>query len=204
MKHFSTVSICWVALAALSVHAQVHAQAPAQTSTTKAVTGPYVGAAFGAAFGNREIDDANSSNDEHLGRSAKIYGGYQLTEHFGVQAGYVRLRDINQNSGAGATLVTQTATGHISYVAGTARLPLGQSFALTGKLGVSFGKVTDASPPTAATNLLVGSKTSLLVGTGAEFVLNQNVAFAVELESYGKISNQVKGNSLTVGTRFTF
>jgi opacity protein-like surface antigen len=50
----------------------------------------------------------------------------------------------------------------------------------------------------------LGSKTSLLVGTGAEYVLNRNVSFSVELESYGKISNQVKGNSLTVGTRFTF
>jgi OmpA-OmpF porin, OOP family len=200
MKHYTTVSVCCAALAALSVHAQAHAQA----STAKEVTGPYIGAALGAAFGNREIDDSKSSNDEHLGRSAKIYGGYQLTENFGVQVGYVRLHELNQNSGFGATLVTQTATGHSTYVAGTARLPLGQSFALTGKLGVSFGKVTDASPSTAATNLLLGSKTSLLVGTGAEYVLNHNVAFSVELESYGKISNQVKGNSLTVGTRFTF
>jgi OmpA-OmpF porin, OOP family len=200
MKHYTTVSVCCAALAALSVHAQAHAQA----STAKEVTGPYIGTALGAAFGNREIDDSNSSNNEHIGRSAKIYGGYQLTENFGVQAGYVRLREINQNSGSGAALVTQTATGHSTYVAGTARLPLGQSFALTGKLGVSFGKVTDANPSTAATNLLLGSKTSLLVGAGAEYVLNHNVSFSVELESYGKISNQVKGNSLTVGTRFTF
>ena len=200
MKHHTTVSVCCAALAALSVHAQAHAQA----STAKEVTGPYIGAALGAAFGSREIDDSNSSNDEHLGSSAKIYGGYQLTENFGVQVGYVRLHELNQNSGSGATLVTQTATGHSTYVAGTARLPLGQSFALTGKLGVSFGEVTDASPATAATNLLLGSKTSLLIGTGAEYVLNHNVSFSVELESYGKISSQVKGNSLTVGARLTF
>ena len=200
MKHSPTVSVCCAALAALSVHAQVHAQA----STAKELTGPYIGAALGAAFGNREIDDLNSSNNEHIGRSAKMVGGYQLTENFGVQAGYVRMHDLNQNSGSGATLVTQTATGHSTYVAGTVRLPLGQSFALNGKVGISFGKVTDASPSTAATNLLLGSKTSRLVGTGAEYVLNHNVSFSVELESYGKISNQVKGNSLTVGTRFTF
>ena len=127
-----------------------------------------------------------------------------MTDTFGVQVGYVRLYEFNQNSGSGASLVMQTATGHSAYVAGTARLPLGQSFALTGKLGVSFGKVTDASPSTAATNLLLGSKTSLLVGTGAEYVLDHNVSSSVELGSYGKISNQVKGNSLTVGTRFTF
>ncbi len=192
MKHYTTVSICCAALAALSVHAQ----APA----AKEVTGPYIG----AAFGNREIDDSKSSNDEHIGRSAKIYGGYQLTENFGVQAGHVRMSDLKQNTGTGATLVKQTATGHGTYVAGTARLPLGQSFPLMGKVGVSFGKVTYASPPTDATNLPPGSKTSLLVGAGAEYVLNHNMPFSVELEGYGKISNQVKGNTLTVGSRFIF
>ena len=56
----------------------------------------------------------------------------------------------------------------------------------------------------AATNLLLGSKTWLLVGTGAKFDLRHNVSFSLKLESYGKISYQVKGNSLTVGTRLTF
>jgi OmpA-OmpF porin, OOP family len=200
MKRFATTAVLCAAFAALSVHGQVHAQA----RTAKAVTGPYIGAAFGVAFGNREIDDSNSSNDEGLGRSAKIFGGYQLTENFGAQVGYARMRDLNQNTGIGATLVNQTATGHSTYLAGTARLPLGESFALTGKVGVSFGKVTDASPSTAATNSLLGSKTSLLFGTGAEYVLNHNVSFSVELESYGKISEQVKGNTLTLGSRFTF
>ena len=200
MKHLTTISVCCAALAALSIHAQAHAEPSAAIE----VTGPYIGVAFGPAFGNREIDDSSSSNDEHIGRGAKIYGGYQWTEHFGVQAGYVRMHELNQNTGSGATLVEQTVNGHSAYVAGTARLPLGQSFALTGKLGVSFGKVGDASPATAATSSLVGSKTSLLVGTGAEYVLNHNVAFSVELESYGQLSSQVKGNTLTVGTRFTF
>jgi hypothetical protein len=200
MKLFATVSICCAALAALSVHAQAHAQAGA----AKEVAGPYIGAALGPAFGDREIDDSSSSNDEHIGRGAKIYVGYQLTEHFGVQAGYVRLRELNRNTGSGATLIEQTASGHSTYLAGTGRWPLGQSFALTGKVGVSFGKVTDTSPSTAATNSLLGRKTSLLIGSGAEYVLNRDVAFSVELESYGKISRQVKGNSLTFGTRFTF
>ena len=200
MKHLSTISVCCAALAVLAVHAPVHAQ----VSAAHELTGPYIGAAFGAAFGNREIDDSNSSNDEGLGGSTKIYGGYQLNENFGVQAGYVRMRDLNRNTGAGPALVKQTATGHSAYVAGTGRWPLGESFALTGKVGISFGKVTDVSPTTVTTSLLQGSKTSLLVGTGVEYVLNHNVSFSVELESYGKISEHVKGDSLTVGTRFTF
>jgi hypothetical protein len=57
---------------------------------------------------------------------------------------------------------------------------------------------------TAATNLLLGSKTSLLVSTDAEHVLIHNVSLSVELEGYGKISNQVTDKSLTVGNRLTF
>lgn len=200
MKLPTTGSICLAALAALSVHSQADAQATA----TAAVTGPYVGAAFGAAFGNREIDDSNSRNDEALGRSSKVYGGYQLSEHFGMEAGYVQLRGLNQNTGSKATLVHQTVTGHSTYVAGTGRLPLGASFALTGKLGVSVGKVTDTRPKTAATDALRGSQTSLLIGSGAEYKLNDSVSFSIELESYGKISRQVKGNTLTLGTRYSF
>lgn len=200
MKLFATVSICCAALAALSVQSQ----AQAQGNDAKEVTGLYIGAALGPAFGDREIDDSSSRNDEHIGRGAKIYAGYQLTRNFGVQAGYVRLHELNRNTGSGATLIEQTASGHSTYVAGTGRWPLGQSFALTGKVGVSFGKVTDASPTAAATQALLGHRTSLLIGSGAEVVLNQNVAFTVELESYGKASAQVKGNTLTLGTRFTF
>ena len=200
MNRFTTTAALCAALAALSVNTLIYAQ----TNVAKEVTGPYVGVSFGAAYGNREIDDSNSSNDEGIGRGTKIYGGYQLTENFGVQAGYVQMNKLNRNTGSGATLVEQTATGQSTYVAGTARLPLGESFALTGKVGVSFGRVTDVRPSTVATNSLRGSKTSLLVGTGAEYVLNRNVLFSVEMESYGKISNQVKGNTLTVGTRFTF
>lgn len=182
----------------------VHTQVNAQTHAERDVTGPYIDVAYGAAFGNREIDDSNHESDERIGRGMKLYGGYQLTEHFGIQAGYASMRRLNQNTGAGTTLATQTASGHTVYVAGTARLPLGQSFALTTKVGISFGRVTSARPSSATTATLLGNTTSLLFGTSAEYVLDHNVAFLIELESYGRISNQVKGNTLTVGTRLTF
>lgn len=192
--------MCCATLAALSVHAQVNAQ----TTANRDVTGPYIGVAYGAAFGNRETDDSNHNSDERIGHAVKFYAGYQLTEHFGIQAGYAGMRRLNQDTGAGTTLITQSANGRSLYLAGTARLPLGQSFALTTKLGASFGRVGSASPSSAATDALLGHKTSLLFGTGVEYVLDHNVAFSIELDSYGKISDRVKGNTLTVGTRLTF
>lgn len=114
------------------------------------------------------------------------------------------MRGLKQDTGAGASLVTRSASGQSIYAAGTARLPLGQSFALTSKVGISFGRVVSVSPPTADGDTLLGSKTSLLVGTGAEYVFNDRLAFTVELESYGRISEQVKGNTLTFGSRIVF
>jgi OmpA-OmpF porin, OOP family len=201
MSSCTTVFIRCAVLAALSVHMAAYAQDVA----AHGASGPYVGAAWGVAFGDREIDDksSSSSNDEALGRSAKLYAGYQLNEHCGVQVGYVRLRRLNQNTGVGATLVERSVSGRSVYLAGTGRLPLGSLFALTGKLGVSFGKVNDGRPA-ANTASLLGSRTSLLVGTGAEYLLNDHVALTVELESYGRISSQVKGSTLSAGARYAF
>lgn len=182
MTCYSASAVCCAAFAALSVHTQVNAQ----TNAERDVTGPYIGVAYGAAFGNREIDDSNHESDERIGRGIKFYGGYQLTEYFGIQAGYASMRQLNQDTGSGATLAVQSATGRTLYTAGTAQLPLGQSFALATKLGVSFGKVTSASPSSATTDALLGTKTSLLFGTGAEYVLDHNLAFLIELDSYGK------------------
>ncbi len=200
MTYHSAGAVCCATLATLFAHAPANAQAAAD----HAVIGPYIGVAYGAAFGNRETDDSNHDSDESIGHAMKVYGGYQWSEHFGVQAGYAGMRRLNQDTGKGATLVTRSANGRSLYLAGTARLPLGSSFALTAKLGASFGKVGSARPSSAATDALLGHKTSLMFGTGAEYVLDHHVAFSIELDSYGKISDRVKGNTLTLGTRITF
>jgi OmpA-OmpF porin, OOP family len=199
MKRLSTFAFCSTVAAASFASAEVYAQ----TKSAHDITGPYVGIAFGAAFGNRETDNSDYDDDERSGSGTKIFAGYQITEHFGVQAGYVHMNRLNQNTGTGATLVKQTVTGQSTYLAGTARLPLGPMFALTAKAGVSFGRVTDADPSTTAGSLQ-GSKTSAMGGAGAEFILNRNVLFALELESYGWIAEKVKGNTFTLGTRYTF
>ena len=201
MTHYLARAVCNAALLTTLAFA---ASANAQATPAHERTGPYLGVAYGAAFGDREIDDPNHTSDERVGRGLRLVGGYQLNEHFGVQVGYVRMRGLNQDTGAGAALVTRSAVGQSIYAASTARLPLGQSFALTGKLGLSIGRVTSVDPSTAASDGLVGSKTSLLFGTGAEYVFDDRLSFSIELESYGRISDRVKGSALMLGTRINF
>jgi OOP family OmpA-OmpF porin len=185
------------ALAAAAAAATAHA-APAES-----VAGPYVGASLGiSGFGTRDVAAPKVSSDER-GRAFRVYGGYQLNESFGLQAGYVRLGRLDDRFTVGLAAVKQSVSGRSLYVAGTGRLPLGESFALTGKLGLSFGK-TSGTNVLASSDSLIGSKRSLLVGLGGEYRLNRDVALTVDYESYGKLSNKLIAGALFAGARFSF
>jgi OmpA-OmpF porin, OOP family len=195
MNHRSNVIVVAIALAA--------ATAGAHAAQADDITGPYVGAALGrSSFGTQGVGSPKLGGDEH-DRALKIYGGYQLNDYFGVQAGYVRLGKLEDRFSVGAASVAQSVSGRSLYVAGTGRLPLGDAFALTGKAGVSFGKTsgTNALP---AADSLIGSKRSLMLGVGAEYRFNRNLAMTVDYERYGKLSNKVKADALFVGGRFSF
>jgi OmpA-OmpF porin, OOP family len=167
------------------------------------ITGPYVGAALGrSSFGTQGLGSPKLGSDEH-DRALKIYGGYQLNDYFGVQGGYVRLGKLEDRFNVGGASVTQSVSGRSLYLAGTGRLPLGDSFALTGKAGLSFGKASGTNVLPAADSL-VGSKRSLMVGAGAEYRFNRDFALTVDYERYGKLSNKVKADALFVGGRFSF
>ena len=68
---------------------------------------------------------------------------------------------------------------------------------------MSFGKVsgTNLLPES---DKLMGSSRSLLFGVGAEYKPMPNVALTVNYDSYGKLSNNVKANSLVFGAHFWF
>ena len=50
----------------------------------------------------------------------------------------------------------------------------------------------------------MGSANSLLIGVGAEYRPRSNVALTVNYDSYGKLANNVKADSLVFGVHFWF
>jgi OmpA-OmpF porin, OOP family len=191
-----------ISLSAVAV-AVAMASAGAQAAKADDVSGPYVGAAAGgSSFGTQGVSAPKIGSDES-DRAFKVYGGYQINELFGVQAGYVRLGKLQDRFGTGSTTVAQAVSGRSLYVVGTGRLPLGDAFALTGKAGLSFGKTSGTNLLPAADSLL-GAKRSLMLGVGAEVRFNRDVAVTVDYERYGKLSNKVKADALFVGGRFSF
>lgn len=167
------------------------------------VLGPYVGIGLGISkLGPRH----DGKGGEHGGPpgAAKLYGGYRLTEIWGVEAGWVQLGRVHNDTTATDGSVAHHNGGARSlYLAGTGRVALGHGFSLTGKAGVSLGRVSakDSSDTNFAWG---GSKASPLLGIGAEYKVNRNIALTFDLDGYGQVCDKVKAATATVGTRYSF
>ena len=138
------------------------------------------------------------------GTAYKLYGGYRLTEHFGVEAGYARLGRVSQWSPAYGGSRLQTGTGQVFYAAATARMPLGDAFAVNGRLGVARGRISGDSNWAPANQRLSGTSTGVMVGVGAEYRMTQNLAITADYDYFGKLSKQAKGGMFTVGLKASF
>jgi OOP family OmpA-OmpF porin len=168
------------------------------------VTGAYIGGALGRSnFNAHDLGVPRIGSDEH-DTAGKIYGGYRFNEHFGVEGGYARLGSFSERVtlGNGST-VEQTGRGRSFYVAGTGRYALSQQFALTGRLGVSAGRISGTSVMPAGTKV-IGAAGALMMGVGAEFQLAQKVALTLDYDHFGRLSAKISGNLISAGVRFNF
>jgi OOP family OmpA-OmpF porin len=177
--------------------------AAALAAPASEIVGPYMGISLGASqVGTTGVLAPKLSRDER-DSAGKVYAGYQLTDNFGVEAGYLRLGKLQDRFRVGGAEVAQTANARSLYLAGTGRLPLGAGFALTGKAGLSFGKVT-GTDQLGGSDTLIGTRTSAVLSVGAEYRLNRDVAFTVDLDTFGKVSKRVAASALTAGVRLSF
>ncbi|MFZ2988456.1 outer membrane beta-barrel protein [Ideonella sp.] len=164
--------------------------------------GPYLGIGLGLSKRPRN-EGKDGAHDERPGVT-KLYGGYRLTETWGVEAGLVKLGRVhNDTTTMDGSMVHHNGEAHSLYLAGTGRLALGHDFSLTGKAGMSLGRVS--AQESGDTNFtLGGDKASPLLGIGAEYKLTRNIALTFDLDGYGKVSETVKAAKATVGARFSF
>jgi OOP family OmpA-OmpF porin len=121
----------------------------------------HVGAALGrSSFGTKDIGLPKTSRDER-DCATKLHDGYRFTDAWRVAAGHVRLASVKETLATGNGNVTQTASARSLYLAATGRLPLPNSFALNGKAGLSFGKVSGRNVLPASEDI-TGSKRSYI------------------------------------------
>ena len=176
----------------------------------------YVGAGVGTAkgTGSGTAGAAQYSANSSRQTSGKIYGGYQFTQNWGIEAQYTDLGRYNYTLTSGAASDTGSAKAKQWGIAGTGTLPLSNNFYLMAKLGLSANRVS--LTPTSVTSGGVtttvggnGSKTDLLAGIGAGYNFDKNIGLRVEYENFGKMANitnggTIKGDNFSVSLRYSF
>jgi OOP family OmpA-OmpF porin len=136
-----------------------------------------------------KLDGADGSR-----QSYKLYAGYQITPHWGLELQY---------SDLGKRDVTLTGwrmhnIGHIEIhqygVAGTGTLPLGSGFSLFTKIGLSNNHCKTSWLAQSSTD----SGMSQLIGIGANYAITPHLAARLEYEDFGKLGEGMGGSSIRI------
>lgn len=171
-------------------------------------TGFYAGGGIGhSSFSLSSSSSApapwGGEKSSKAGTAYKLYG-YRLTEHFGAEAGYARLGRVSQWTSAYGVSTLQSGSGQAFYAAATARLPLGESFAVNGRIGIAHGRISGAGNGVPGNRRFSGGANGVMAGFGAEYRVTQNLAITADYDYFGKLSKQAKGGMLTVGLKASF
>ncbi|MGK5019260.1 outer membrane beta-barrel protein [Janthinobacterium lividum] len=163
------------------------------------------GAYIGANVGRSELKlsgDFGSGKDNKTGY--KAYAGYDFTQNFGAEAGYVNFGKVKDSENNDSLSVDTSAF----YVAATGTLPLNEQFSLFAKAGVSQNR-TKFNVDAMGFNFNVSkNKTAALFGIGAAYNINKNLSAVAEYENFGKTLSvngaTVKADLLSIGLRYKF
>ncbi len=182
---------------------------PAAPSTSQArdvqdILGPYMGGAIGSVGidARNNLKDGPSSSVKN-GYGGKLFAGYQLTENFGAEVGGFRSGTVKRTYVINGANIEQASKVNVFYLAGTARLPLGEKFALNARLGVARGKIsgTNVLP---VNSTIIGSKTGALVGLGGEYRVTPKIAGTIDIDYLPDVSRNTRGALLSAGVKVNF
>ncbi|WP_167759742.1 porin family protein [Massilia horti] len=183
--------------------AGVAAMGAAQAQSTTAGRG-YVG--IGVATADHSypsiVQGATDIKGDGYKASAKIFGGYDFNQNYGVEAGYTDFRRSDVSYSQGGIAHKGSDKGYGMYVAGKAMLPINEQLSAYGKLGVAYSE--------RELNETSGLKTSrhdtgAYAGLGLQYNLTKEVALTGEYERYGKTKSfGAKADVWTVGAKYSF
>lgn len=128
--------------------------------------------------------------DEHdRDRGAKLFGGYQLSQNFSVEAGYF---DLGHMGFTTTTTPTGTLTGDMRLrginLDLVGALPISERFSAFGRIGVARSQANDTFSGTGAVNVLNPNPSTrsnnLKVGLGLEYAFTPAFSLRTEIERY--------------------
>lgn len=157
----------------------------------------------------------NTLNSSATGQptSWKATLGYQLDDHFAVEASYIDVGKISYHAtgmlGAFPVSGSEVVSAKLWNWSGVAKYDLTESFSLMGKLGVASFK-SSSQPggtlaPAFAAMKLAGSKTDVSYGIGAGYQLTPSLALRMDWDRISTgISAQKQLSIYSAGLAFNF
>jgi OmpA-OmpF porin, OOP family len=200
----------YLTLAALVVPVLGHisptlAQSNQPIPTSKFEPGWYAGAALadvGIGSTGNTLPRAPGANDSSK-FGGKLFGGYQVDEHFGVELGYLRASGLSKTYALNGGSITQQGNASGLYVAGTARIGITERWSLGAKLGLGRGQF-DANNVLPAANSIAGGKTGVFMGLGAEYSITPKISAIASYDYFPKAGERLRVGGLSLGIKASF
>jgi OOP family OmpA-OmpF porin len=125
----------------------------------------YAGAAMATPDYRHNVNGVDGSG---TGLSGSIFGGYQFTPNFALEAGVADLGRVRNTSGK--------IDGHAEYIDAVGLVPVGDKFALLGSVGATHVDLNTSNGDS--------SGNGVKLGVGAQYALTRNVALRGEYVRY--------------------
>jgi OOP family OmpA-OmpF porin len=163
---------------------------------------PYVGVGAVSAEHKLAVPGVTTTSDGDRKTSAKIFGGYDIDQNFGVEAGYTDFGKARSNYTIAGVPGSVETKGHAVYVAGKATAPVNEQFGVYGKLGAAYNKAEMSGAPGMNRK---DSDTGLYAAVGAQYNISPQTALTLEYERYGeKKEFGPKPDAISLAARFNF
>jgi opacity protein-like surface antigen len=163
----------------------------------------YVGGAVATADAASNVPGATNASEGKYKAGAKLFGGYEFNQTWGVEAGYTDFRKQNQSYTLNGATGNAETKGESIYLAAKATAPINERVSVYGKAGLAHNK-RELTATDAVLNRDV-SKTEAYGAVGLQYNINEQVALTAEYERYGKKRNfGAKPDVWTVGARYSF
>lgn len=161
------------------------------SSVAMADSGAYAGIGFGRASVDVDTTGLSNTSVDDTDTGFKIYGGYQFTNNFGLEAGYADLGKATINGEEIGVPFNGSIENSAIFLDAVGTLPLTNEFSVFGRAGVAFTK-TEASVnvPGFGSASDKENEANLKFGLGAQYSFTKSVALRAEWERYLDVGDE--------------
>lgn len=161
---------------------------------------------FGVGQGHYSMNGASADKT-----GASLAFGQTLAENWGYEIGYANFGKWSGSETSGSQTTSASVHTQSLYAALVGTLPLHESFSLFGKVGAAVnytkGKISLSDSATPSNNFSRSdseTKVKPMIGVGAAYHFNKQLAATAEYQYFGKVVDELKVSGWTLGLKYGF